>query len=264
MLTKEAETQAIIDHSARQLTELHDALLTNHGAPLREERYAVPPSHRWVAVARNRLFADRPLPTFYGTSYEAARAESRAAGVDRADMFIVCERCAKRLAVKNVTSAEKILRTHQTTEVCLYRSTVCVLLWAGFVPLAHVQNQYAPEVHAALRTVKGPSTNRTVTATWAPLPRVLSVLQSRISRHLERHPDRAKMAAGPLAFDAEKARRLDVEDAERAEHADLDPWFMTAAMEWSAELLAYSDRWENTGDVHAFFAERIAERLRAP
>lgn len=248
----------------RQVEEFHAALIKAHGAPLREQLFAVPSSLRWVAVVRNRLFADREPQRFFAATHDSAEQIAHEQGCSRPDLYVVCEYCARRLRVVNLASTERLLRAHQSTERCLYRSILALSLWAGFAPLDGRGAHYAPDARAALGAFDSIGQERQAARAWSSMVRALALAVLRVKTFRRRTPNLPRAASPSALLVNSETTALTLDELESLQAADVDPFWTNRAMAWSEELVFYRG-FERVSDAYDYLGSRaILETQEQP
>lgn len=252
----------------RQVADFHAALLEAHGAPLREAPFRVPPAVRWLAVGRNRLFTDREPHHFFAATSESAQQSAREQGVSRPDLYAVCEHCARLLRVVNLRSTERLLRSHQSTERCLYRSILVTSLWAGFAPLFGTRTprpQHAPDERDVLSTLDAFDNigqERQTSRAWIRMPRFLAFAALRAKEFISRTPNLPRAASVGAILNGSETIALTLDQLEALQSADSDPTWIARALSWSEQLVLYSGV-ANVGEAHDDLACRAILETRA-
>jgi hypothetical protein len=231
------------NHAA--LVDLLAVLARYHGAPCREGVPSFAPSRRWTARGRNRLFADREPVTVWAATHAAVIAKADAEGLHRPECAIACDRCGHLVRVVDVRNADKNLAFHQATEKCLYRSILAAMVWQGFAPVDSAPRSYTTEQRETLALIDGPGNKRDAKRAWAPLPRVLALIDRR-HRALD------------------QAEQLTDDDYRALEDFDTLTRWEAIALQWSANAVhLHAHRLNDATDYYNHFAAQIAqEHLR--
>lgn len=246
MTTNAAQKRAAArSTNARALVDLLAVLEEHHGTPCRGGLPVFPVDRRWTARGRNSLFADREPVTVFAPSHAAALDQANRQGLNRPEVSITCDRCGHRVRVVDVRNADKIIEQHQAAEKCLYRSILCALVWQGFAPVDSAPRSYTAEQREALAAIDGPGNKRDARRLWAPLPRVLALIDRR-----HRALDQAEQLT-----DADYRALEDLHTLTRWEGI---------ALQWSANLVQlYAANQNDATDLYNHFARLIAqEQLR--
>lgn len=246
MTTFDADTRAkarAANHAA--LVDLLAVLARYHGTPCREGLPVFAPDRRWCARGRNRLFSDREPVTVFAPSHAAALDQADRQGLNRPEVSITCDRCGHRVRVVDVRNADKIIEQHQAAEKCLYRSILCALVWRGFAPVDSAPRSYTTEQREALAIIDGPGNKRDAKRAWAPLPRVLALIDRR-HRALD------------------QAEQLTDADYRALEDLDTLTRWEGSALQWSANAVQlHAASLNDATDYYNHFAAQIAtEHLR--
>jgi len=255
-------------------------LQRNLGAPLREidDLLALPAESRWIAVRKNQIFSDHLIHECFASTAEQVMDLASAQSMRRPDLFVVCESCGKRLLVVNVENASKILSKHQSTIKHLWRAIVLAMVWMGFIPIEQSGADSSPSsdvlltsrsANEALATFRGPSQERS-SRLWAPLPRVLALVNERRRRLLARsdsseQPMRQAIAMGFASALVHRAESMEFseEDFDQFEDPEVIARWTQPALDWSAEFVHHrANEFKIAADVHAWFAARLYERVQ--
>lgn len=156
---------------------------TTYGTPLNDGPRPAPPERAWTARGRNTLFSGREPFIVRGPTFESARAEAIARGLDRPSCLYCCPRCGRLLVVVDPRNAESLLIAHQASEKCLYRSVVVGLLWQGWAPVTPIFAVLSEPQVEALAAWDGPGNKRDTRRPWAPVTRVLASMALRLAAH---------------------------------------------------------------------------------
>lgn len=231
------------NHAA--LVDLLAVLARYHGTPCREGLPVFAPDRRWRARGRNLLFSDREPVTVWAATHAAAIAAADAQGLHRPECWIACDRCGHLVRVVDVRNADKNLAFHQATEKCLYRSILAALVWRGFAPVDSAPRAYTTEQRESLAIIDGPGNKRDAKRPWAPLPRVLALLDRR-HRALD------------------QAEQLTDADYRALEDLDTLTRWEGIALQWSANAVQlHAANLNDATDYYNHFAAQIAtEHLR--
>lgn len=227
--------------NARALVDLLAVLEQHHGTPCRAGLPVFPIHLRWSARGRNALFADREPVAVFAPTHAAALDQADRHGLHRPRTAITCDRCGHHLDVVDVRNTDRIVEQHQAAEKCLYRSILCALVWRGFAPVDSAPRSYTAEQRETLAAIDGPGNKRDARRLWAPLPRVLALIDRR---------HRALDQAAPIT-DADYRALEDLDTLTRWEGM---------ALQWSANLVQLHAAQQNDAtDLYNHFARLIAQ-----